>query len=54
MYEIFVRVHEVSWLTPGIISKNIFRRAMRKKWISQAPGKEHVSKVMRSNGDKVE
>lgn len=37
MYEILVRVHEVSWEMLGTMSKMILRRAMRTKWMAQAP-----------------
>ena len=37
MYEILVKVHEVSWDMPGTISKRTFKVAMRTKWIDHAP-----------------
>lgn len=37
MYEMFVRVHEVSCEMLGTMSKMILRRAMRTKWMAQAP-----------------
>lgn len=40
MYEMFVRVHDVSWEMLGTMSKMILRRAMRTKWMAQAPGGE--------------
>ena len=42
MYEMLVRVHEVSWEMLGTMSKMILRRAMRTKWMAQAPA-ENVS-----------
>jgi len=37
MYEIFVNVQDVSFETPGIMSKRILRHAIRTKCIVQAP-----------------
>jgi hypothetical protein len=37
MYEMFVRVHEVSCEMLGTMSKMILRRAIRTKWMAQAP-----------------
>lgn len=43
MYEMLVRVQDVSWETPGMMSKRIFARTMRTKWITHAPKKMGVS-----------
>lgn len=37
MYEMFVKVHEVSCETPGMMSKRILRHAIRTRCIVQAP-----------------
>lgn len=43
MYEMFVKVHDVSWETPGIMSNRIFRHAIRTICIVQAPAENLVS-----------
>src|SRR5262245_32484100 len=43
MYEMLVRVHEVSCETPGMMSNNILPRTMRTKWITHAPVESCVS-----------
>ena len=37
MYVMLVKVHEISWVTPGIMSKRIFAIMMRTGCIVQAP-----------------
>lgn len=49
MYEMLVRVHDVSWEILGTMSKMILRSAMRTKWMAQAPVEtcQHGVLVMR-------
>jgi len=38
----FVSVHEVSWETPGMMSKRILRATMRTTWMVHAPNGENI------------
>ncbi len=48
MYEMFVSVQDVSWDTPGMMSKRIFRQIIRTTCIVQAPTLSHfhVSRLL--------